>query len=298
MSATERYRAARDQLVSLRGDHEAAMEQFSWPDVGDRFNWAVDWFDAIARGNDRPALVVAEEDGSSRDISFDAMTARSDRVAAWLANEGVRKGDPVMLMLGNQVELWDLMLAVIKLGAVIMPTATAAGAADLTDRVERGGARFVVTNADQTAKFVDVPGDYGRICTQAVDGWSDLRAAYDAANVKRAELHDGSPVTLPTGFHALRGLFVTEALARGMTETWVADRTGHASTQMIARYQRRARAFAEANMTPLAKLNELLATELATPTERGGRFQKRFQLVGHEGLEPSANGLRVHCSTN
>lgn len=180
MSATERYREARDQLLSLRGDHAAAVERFHWPDVGDTFNWAVDWFDAIARGNDRPALVVMEEDGSSCEISFDAMAARSDRVAAWLANEGVRKGDPVMLMLGNRLELWDLMLAVMKLGAVIMPTTTAAGPADLTDRVERGGARFVVTTPDQTAKFEDVPGDYGRISTDAADGWRDLREAYEA----------------------------------------------------------------------------------------------------------------------
>ena len=225
MSATERYRAARDQLVSLRGDHEAAMEQFSWPDVGDRFNWAVDWFDAIARGNDRPALVVAEEDGSSCDISFDAMAARSDRVAAWLANEGVRKGDPVMLMLGNQVELWDLMLAVIKLGAVIMPTATAAGAADLTDRVERGGARFVVTNADQTAKFVDVPGDYGRIGTEAVDGWSDLRVAYEVDVPPTA--HPGTAPSDPLLLYFTSG---TTSKPKLVEHTQVSYPVGHLTT--------------------------------------------------------------------
>ncbi len=71
-----------------------------------------------------------------------------------------------MLMLGNQLELWDCMLAIVKLGAVLMPTTTAAGPADLTDRVERGGARFVITTPDQTSKFEDVPGDYGRICTR------------------------------------------------------------------------------------------------------------------------------------
>ena len=80
MSATERYREARDLLISLRGRHEEALEQFAWPDVGEQFNWGVDWFDAIARGNDDPALVVVGEDGSSEEISFDAMAARSDRV--------------------------------------------------------------------------------------------------------------------------------------------------------------------------------------------------------------------------
>src|SRR5688572_2480677 len=130
MSATERYRESRDLLMSLRGRHEDAVEAFTWPDVGDRFCWAVDWFDEVARGNDAEALVVVAEDGSTERVTFDAMAARSDRVARWLAGHGVATGDPVLLMLGNQVELWDCMLGVMKLGAVIVPTTTAAGPAD------------------------------------------------------------------------------------------------------------------------------------------------------------------------
>ena len=140
MSATERYREARDQLLSLRGDHAAAVERFHWPDVGDTFNWAVDWFDAIARGNDEPALVIVDEDGSSLVRSFDEMARRSDQVAAWLAAHGVGRGDAVIVMLGNQVELWESMLAVMKLGAVIMPTTTAVGPSDLADRIKGGKA--------------------------------------------------------------------------------------------------------------------------------------------------------------
>lgn len=225
MSATERYREARDRLVALRGDHDAAMEGFAWPDVGDRFNWGIDWFDAIARGNDTPALVVVEEDGSSCETSFDAMAARSDRVAAWLAHEGVRKGDPVMLMLGNQLELWDLMLAVIKLGAVIMPTATAAGAADLTDRVARGGARFVVTTADQTPKFEDVAGDYGRICTEAVEGWSDLSTAYEV-DVPPTE-HPGTSPSDPLLLYFTSG---TTSKPKLVEHTQVSYPVGHLTT--------------------------------------------------------------------
>ena len=178
-TATERYREARDHLLSLRGDHTRAVAEFRWPDVGPTFNWAVDWFDVIARGNDRSALVIVEEDGTSQIRSFAELAGRSDQVAAWLASQGVAKGDPVLLMLGNQVELWDCMLAVMKLGAVIMPTTTAAGPADLADRIARGGARHVVTNPDQCAKFDEVPGGYSRIAVGEVPGWADLRAAYE-----------------------------------------------------------------------------------------------------------------------
>jgi acetyl-CoA synthetase len=176
---TATYRAARDQLLGLRGEHERAVSEFGWPDLGERFNWAHDWFDAIARGNDRPALVIVEEDGSVLRRSYDEMARSSDQVAAWLADQGVGRGDSVIVMLGNQVELWESMLAIMKLGAVIMPTTTAVGPADLVDRIERGRARFVICNAADAQKFDDVPGGYLRIAIGEVgQGWRDLSAAY------------------------------------------------------------------------------------------------------------------------
>ncbi len=176
--ATTAYRTARDQLLSLQGDPDRARAEFRYPDVGDRFNWAVDWFDAFARGNHGPGLVVVEEDGTDQTLTFDQIAHRSDQVAAFLAGLGVGRGDSVIVMLGNQIELWDTMLGIIKLGAVLMPTTTAAGPADLRDRIERGAARVVIANPADTGKFDDVPGDYLRVSVGEADGWTDLRTAY------------------------------------------------------------------------------------------------------------------------
>ncbi len=182
---TDAYRASRDQLLDLRGEHERAVREFRFPALGSRWNWGVDWFDAVARGNDRTCLTIVEEDESWASVSFDDMARRSDQVAALLASLGVRRGDAVLLMLGNQVELWESMLAVIKLGAVVMPTTTAAGPADLVDRMERGSARAVITNAREAHKFDDVPGDYVRIAIGGTStdgtladtsGWADYAA--------------------------------------------------------------------------------------------------------------------------
>jgi acetyl-CoA synthetase len=198
MDVAEAYRASRDQLLALRGRHETAVAEFRWPELGKRFNWAVDWFDAVARGNDRPALVLVAEDGTTTRRTFDEMSRRSDVLAAWLAGRGVRRGDPVLLMLGNQVELWESMLAVMKLGAVIMPTTTAVGPADLVDRITRGGARHVVCNAADAGKFDQVPGDYTRISVGPVEGWADLRSAADLerAPVEHPGTAPGDPLLL------------------------------------------------------------------------------------------------------
>ncbi|WP_102145332.1 AMP-binding protein [Mycobacterium hubeiense] len=177
---TEVYRSARDQLVAAIGDYDKAVQTFTWSRVTGAFNWATDWFDVIARDNRRTALWIVEEDGSEQQISFAEMADRSDRVATWLEGLGVGKGDRVILMLGNQVELWEAMLATAKLGAIIMPTTGALGPADLQDRIARGGAGFVIANAADAPKFDDVPGDYSRVAVgTAVNGWHTYADAYD-----------------------------------------------------------------------------------------------------------------------
>ncbi|MEB3030056.1 AMP-binding protein [[Mycobacterium] nativiensis] len=176
------YRAARDILVRHRGDYGAAAANFCWPDVGERFNWAFDWFDPIAVGNPRTALRIIGEDGTDRSYSFADMAARSDRLATSLAADGVVPGDRVMVMLGNQVELWESMLAVMKLGAVILPATTALGANDLADRIGRGAVRHVITNADQVDKFAEIPGNFGRIVIgDAEPPWRPYQLADKAA---------------------------------------------------------------------------------------------------------------------
>ncbi|UQS29648.1 AMP-binding protein [Streptomyces fradiae] len=161
--ATEEFRAARDFLLRHREDYAAAYAGFTWPRPA-RFNWALDWFDAVAEGNDRTALHIVEEDGTETRLSFAGMAARSARVANWLRDtHGVRAGDRIIVMLGNQAELWETALAAMKLRAVVIPATPLLGPADLRDRVERGRARHVIVRAADTAKFDEVPGEYTRI---------------------------------------------------------------------------------------------------------------------------------------
>jgi acetyl-CoA synthetase len=178
-SNTEHYRAARD-LVFAMADDDRLAGTFSWPHLVGAFNWATDWFDVIARGNDRTALRIVADDGSEQSVSFAAMADRSDRVATWLAQLGVGKGDRVVLMLGNQIELWESTLAVAKLGGVVMPATGALGPADLADRIIRGGALAVIANAADTAKFDDVDAKYLRIVVGAdTAGWHRYADAAD-----------------------------------------------------------------------------------------------------------------------
>ena len=121
------------------------------------------------------------DDGSDESVTFAQMSARSTEVAAWLRAHGVERGHRVLLMLGNQVELWETMLACMKLGAVLIPATTLLTAADITDRVQRGRVSHVVTGPASTSAFEQVPGDYRRIVVGgSVPGWTDYPAAGQA----------------------------------------------------------------------------------------------------------------------
>ncbi|MGI5404280.1 AMP-binding protein [Streptomyces sp. CA-135486] len=162
-SATEEFLAARDVLLLHRADLAKATAEFRWPRPAE-FNWALDWFDTVAARHDGTALRIVGDGGPATDrlLTFDALARRSAQVANWLRTLGVRRGDPLLLMLGNRAEVWETMLAAIKLGLIVIPTYTTATPAELADRLSRGGVRYVVAEAELTGRFEEVQGEEPR----------------------------------------------------------------------------------------------------------------------------------------
>ena len=180
MSASDAasFIAARDFLVRHRDDYATAYRDFAWPKL-DRFNWALDHFDVMARGNAQPALWLVDDEAAEIKLSFAQLSERSNRVANAFRRLGVKRGDRILLMLGNVVPLWETMLAAMKLGAVIVPATTLLTRNDLADRFARGRVRHVIAGADAAAKFADLPGDYTRIAVgKAAPGWIAYEDCY------------------------------------------------------------------------------------------------------------------------
>jgi acetyl-CoA synthetase len=184
MTPYQRFIEARDFLQQHRTDYDTAYRDYRVPAL-DNFNWALDFFDRQAQGNDRPALWVVGDDGSEQKVSFQQMSDRSSQAAQFLHDCGVRRGDRVLLMLPNRVELWEIMLAGIKLGAVLVPTTMLVSTADLADRMERGTIRHVIAQASETHKFATLEGGYTRISVGAVggaaQGWRDYADSHTLA---------------------------------------------------------------------------------------------------------------------
>jgi acetyl-CoA synthetase len=193
------FQEARSFLLKHRADYDAAIRDFHWPDPVP-FNWAIDWFDAGLAGDpeskDRPALWIVDA-ASNREtkLSFEALSRRSNQVANFLRDRGLKRGDHLLLLLGNVVPLWETMLAAIKLGVVVIPATTLLTPDELRDRLDRGRAKAVVASQDQVAKFVGVGSDsLLRIVVGASSAHEGWRPFEETAGLPETFAPDG-----PTG---------------------------------------------------------------------------------------------------
>jgi acetyl-CoA synthetase len=215
----------RDRLLREGISHEQAQGAFRWPAV-DSFNWAVDYFDRIAAHNERTALRVVHDTGADQALSYATLARRSNQVAAFLAAQGVRAGDRLLLMLGNVVPLWESMLAAMKLGAVIIPATTLLQRADLEDRLARGRVRAIITERAFTDHFAGLPGASIRIAVGgSAPGWADFADS---------EVADPDPVSrAPTAADALLLLYFTSgttAKPKLVAHSHTSYPVGHLST--------------------------------------------------------------------
>jgi len=206
--AGAQFRAARDLLLALRLDHHKACDQFRWPRPA-KFNWALEWFDVVAAARPAtPALELLDGAGGVRRHTFGELAARSDAVACWLRERGVRRGDRVLVVLGARVELWECLLACLKLGAVVVPTYPTLTGAEATDRVTRGRIRVVICDQARTGRFDGVAGDRIRVCVPGgVPGWLDYA---DGTAAPRPFVPDGPTPAADVAF----GYFTSGTTAR------------------------------------------------------------------------------------
>jgi acetyl-CoA synthetase len=181
MSGTREFRAARDLLVRHRTDYVRAMAEFRWPDLPS-FNWALDHFDDLARGNRRRALWIVEESGAEEHRSFEELRVASSRAANFLRTLGIEREDRILVMLPNRVELWEIMLAAIKLGAVLAPATTLLSETDVRDRIERGRMRAVIADASCSDRFAGIADHCVRVSVGGeVPGWAPYTASESSA---------------------------------------------------------------------------------------------------------------------
>ncbi|NCC77282.1 MAG: acetyl-CoA synthetase, partial [Clostridia bacterium] len=161
------------------------------------FNFAYDVVDAIAKAEpDRRAMHWCNEAGEARTFSFSELKEQSDRTASFFQSLGLKKGDPVMLILKRHYEFWFAILALHKIGAVAIPATNQLQVKDLTYRYQAADIKAVIcTGEGEIAAHVDE--------AAALTGHPLIRAMVHGSRDGWLSFQDGldrsQPFVQPTG---------------------------------------------------------------------------------------------------
>ncbi len=225
--ATEAVRAARDFLLAHGDDYAGAVAGFRWPELTE-FNFATEWFDVVAAEHpDRAAVTIVSADLTAQSWTYGELSRRSDQVARWLRSIGLGAGDHVIVMLNNTIELWELLLGLLKIRAVAIPTSTLLSAADLAYRVEYGQARAVVAPTSLKARLDGLPRSVLRIGVgdPTPSGWIGMSESH-----KAPESYLPSAPTKASDLSLLYFTSGTTARPKLVAHTHVSYPVGHLST--------------------------------------------------------------------
>ncbi len=163
-------------------------QSFQW-DLPAAFNFGYDVVDVFAVDRGRLAMLHVREDGTSERHTFWDFKQRSDRFANALAGLGVRRGDPVLVMLPRMPEWQVAVVACLKLGAIAIPCTSSLRAKDIRYRAQHSAARAVVTTRAQVdeveAVAAECPALTVKIAVAAPPGWTDFREAERQASRTR-----------------------------------------------------------------------------------------------------------------
>jgi acetyl-CoA synthetase len=158
--------------------------------IPENFNFSYDVLDEIAEQTpDKTAIVWCDDKGNEETFTFRQIKKYCDKAANFFRSVGIKKGDPVMLILKRRYEFWFCILALHKLGAICIPATHLLTAKDLVYRNNAADIKMVVTVAeDEVIKHVEESLDksptlkYKALVGGQREGWYDFNAELEKAS--------------------------------------------------------------------------------------------------------------------
>ncbi len=168
-------------------DYEETYSSFKWVKP-EKYNFARDVIDKWAEENpDRRAMLWIDDNGNEVHKTFLDISVASKRLCNVLTQEGVKRGDTIILMLGRNIEWWEVFTASLRMGAIISPGTTQLSAKDLSYRINASNASCVITDNQNAGKFDEVLEECPSIkCRIVIDAerqdWTSYACAVAEAN--------------------------------------------------------------------------------------------------------------------
>lgn len=155
-------------------DYDKTYAEFKW-EVPEYFNFARDVVDKWAEENDKLAMWWVDDHGNERKFNFSDFKVRSSKLANVLKDQGIGKGDRVFLLLPRVPEWWESMLALMRLGAIIMPGTSQLKPKDIKYRFEASQGVAIITDEENAPKVDEIAAEIPQLKTKIVvgnrEGW-------------------------------------------------------------------------------------------------------------------------------
>lgn len=156
--------------------------------VPGKFNFAYDVVDAIAAETpDKIAMVWCDQKGNEAVFTFGQMKLFSDKTANFFKSVGIKKGDPVMLILKRRYEFWFSILALHKIGAICIPATHLLTTKDIIYRNNAADIKMIVAVDEEEVirhienAEVESPSLAVKVCLGKRDGWYNLTEELEKA---------------------------------------------------------------------------------------------------------------------
>ncbi len=177
---------SRESFISLKDCRENFKITYN-----NDFNFAYDVIDVL--GTEKPdklALLYVSNKNEEKRFTFGDMKRLSDKAANYFVSEGVKKGDPVLLILKRSYLFWIITLALNKIGAIMVPASNMLKGKDYVYRCNKAKIKYAVITGDDdcTSDFDSVLDQYEtiekRFVTKhkPVEGWIDFEEGFDKAS--------------------------------------------------------------------------------------------------------------------
>ena len=168
-------------------DYEKTYAEFKW-EVPEYFNFAGDVIDQwAAQDPNKLAMLWVNDDGLEVQRTFMDFSKASQRLCNVLSQQGVKRGDLVMIILGRSIEWWEVFTACIRMGVVIAPGTTQLTSKDLEYRINTAKAACFITDNGNAPKLEAIVDQCPTLKCKLIvgggrDGWMNYTQVVSAAS--------------------------------------------------------------------------------------------------------------------
>ena len=179
-----------ENFIDTTVDDRGVINSISFKNE-DKFNFGFDVVDAIAAKNpDKLAMLHLDAEKNARRFTFGDIARESAKAANYFKSLGIGKGDRVMVVLKRHYHFWFTIVALHKLGAIIIPATNLLVEHDFEYRFQAAGVKAVICTADgDVAHQIDLAAPRCETLeikilacqneTKSIEGWHDFNSEYD-----------------------------------------------------------------------------------------------------------------------